>query len=115
MTINETAFGGNVTFSASALLKNGAAIGIRKDNLGVAIDINGAKQPNMIGVDYFAMQIDSNGDIGAAKRKFGDPSVNYTVMTPKETKTACRAGDAVACYYLAETSGFDPYYLVDEE
>jgi prepilin-type N-terminal cleavage/methylation domain-containing protein len=97
---------------AAVNLSNGVSIGIStssEDNVGVIIDLNGSNPPNIIGVDYFALQISTKnsdgvhvGDVGASR---------YDEYSDSKLKTDCKNGDANRCYALVERSGFDPNYL----
>jgi prepilin-type N-terminal cleavage/methylation domain-containing protein len=114
---------GTVHTPYMAKLKNGAAIGLypqfrnRKSTL-LVIDINGELEPNIVGIDYFGLEIiwENNlvegihaGDIGAFLAS------DYSDDTISTIKTKCKAGSSDACYYALEQSGFDYNYLTQEE
>jgi len=116
--------GTSVTVSAdkSTLFKNGVGVGITnnltKRTSKIGIDLNGPKDPNIIGIDYFEVELiwdtDSDksrhlGDVGA----YGDGDTGSTLsMSGQQSK--CKSGDAKACYTLVELSGFDSNYLINK-
>ncbi len=115
---------GNV--SASAILKNGVGIAITpktgKENIDgtdyadpyvtVVIDINGNKEPNIIGVDVFELRIINYTSTSGNGTHVGDVgSADYSDRTPAQVKANCLGGSIKECYYLLEHSGFDPNYL----
>ena len=106
------AIGSNVT--ASAILKNGVGINLvtEEDNKRtlINIDINGIKEPNIIGVDLFSLilwwenDFDNNQHMGDLREKRDNSSF-------ETLKTECNKGDDLACYYLLEASGFNHNYM----
>lgn len=119
-----SANGTAVTVSAekSVLFKNGVGVGITNDKTNrtskIGIDLNGPNDPNIVGIDYFEVELiwdtDSEksrhlGDVGA----YSDDNSGSTLSLSSE-QTKCKGGDAKACYTLVELSGFDSNYMVNE-
>lgn len=112
--------GGTITsvadsFAASAVLKNGAGVGISAydEDTGyqvVAIDVNGAKGPNIAGVDYFELKIIGTNDFDTGEH-IGDVGAFQTENSLSQVQSSCKNGVAADCYYLVEHSGFDSDYL----
>ena len=100
--------------TASATLKNGVGINLVNEENNkrtlVGIDINGNKEPNIIGVDYFTLIIwwENDYDNHQHMGDFGAKRDNESFDT---LKTSCTEGDDLSCYYLLEASGFDHNYL----
>lgn len=105
---------------SSVVLKNGVGIGI-ENNLysvnatGIVIDVNGEESPNIVGVDYFIAEVlwDNDPDNGLFA---GDihgyiNGADAGTETNAGLKTSCRAGNAAACYRLAELTGYNPEYI----
>ncbi len=106
------------------LLKNGVSIDLmpgseNDDNsILVSIDINGGKEPNVVGVDLFYLFISGKTDVanglhmgdvrGFLQKGIGDDALTVSNARLKE---ACIAGWGSPCYLLLERSGFDPDYL----
>lgn len=106
--------GGSSTPTGQIILKNGVYVGIYKSSRFrfFVVDINGPEKPNIIGVDYFVLDIADKdylsdgvrlGDVGASQE--------YTKKTTSDLKTLCRTGNSQACYALVERSGFNPRYM----
>lgn len=100
---------------AAVTLKNGVAIGIVNDAATgiseVVVDVNGADEPNIVGADYFVFELAWRDDTNNGVR-FGDIGGAASVGSDKsDLKSKCIAGNAKACYKLAELSGFDPDYI----
>ena len=126
-SINGTAQTGIATgsYNASAILKNGVGIAILTngrtaggpEHAGeqvalISIDLNGKHDPNIIGVDMFEIEIAKVSDLDTGVH-IGDP-IEYS--SDKQTViNACKSGTPLACYDLANLSGFNPNYLEDEE
>lgn len=96
-------------------LKNGASVGIingydDKSVSAIVVDVNGADEPNIVGVDYFMLELAWSDD-DTKGIHMGDLGGYVTDQTDAQIKTACLDGDAMACYKFAEISGFDPNYL----
>ncbi len=115
----------SITFGKNtATLKNGVFIAIKPDtnttynitDIGtvknalavVYIDINGNKEPNMIGVDLFKLEI-INYNAPTLGRHVGDVGSNGGYG--ENSLNLCQFGNADACYYVLEASGFDHNYL----
>lgn len=100
--------------TASALLKNGVGINLinEDDNKWtlVGIDINGSKEPNIIGVDYYTLVIWWENDYDNHQH-MGDFGAKRDNQSFADLKTSCTGGDGLSCYYLLEASGFDHNYL----
>lgn len=103
------------------LLKNGVAIDLinttADNNIMVLLDLNGGKEPNIVGVDLYYLFISGTtnldkgirmGDLrGLLQEGIGkDP---HTV-TNEELKALCKSGWGSPCYMLVERSGFDHNY-----
>ncbi|MDE6138500.1 MAG: prepilin-type N-terminal cleavage/methylation domain-containing protein [Candidatus Gastranaerophilales bacterium] len=99
---------GNIT---SAILKNGAGIGIipALPNPHFIVDINGSKGPNIVGVDYFEFSIMGSNDYTTGQH-IGD--LGYIIdKTTAELKTNCSKGSGPSCFQLLISSGFDHNYM----
>lgn len=104
---------GNV--AASVILRNGAGVGIQScsgdtDSCLVAIDINGNKEPNIVGVDYFELELVGKTD-NKNHKHFGDLGAYPNSGSASSVKSSCKNGNPMDCYYLLETSGFNHNYL----
>lgn len=113
---------GTVNTPYMAKLKNGVSVGLypqygNRNSTLVVIDINGEQEPNIVGVDYFGLEIAwetdldkgiHTGDLGAY---LDSDSSEDNIKT---IKTKCKAGSSTACYYALEHSGFDHNYLTQE-
>ncbi len=95
------------------ILKNGVFIGIRADIDTLVIDLNGPEPPNIIGIDYFGLQIARTSDKNSGIQVGDVGGFQYKSESDAILKTKCKAGDAARCYALVERSGFDPNYLGD--
>lgn len=102
---------------AAVFLKNGVGIGIinnsGNDTTYVVIDVTGAKEPNMVGADYFVLKLERENGIG---HKAGDTSSFANGGDEGEEsgaglKQSCNDGNGAACYRMVELSSFDPKYL----
>jgi len=103
------------------LLQNGVTIsgGIdatQSDNSNVLfrsyfIDLNGAKEPNIVGVDAFFVCASKKTSVTDGVHVGDVGSCFVTSKTKEELKTACKSGSGFYCYTLAEQSGFDPDYI----
>ena len=105
---------------AKALLKNGVGIGVinelfNKDSTAIILDLNGDDKPNMVGVDYFILEIiwkDGEGifagDVHGYVNGGGDESATET---DEGLRTSCHNGNGAACFRLVEMSGYDPDYI----
>lgn len=105
------------------LLKNGVAVAIINKYYGlnsslIAIDLNGTKEPNIVGVDYFTVELQWDndetkgthlGDIGGYQERGAAHSNDRARL-----RTSCLNGESDDCYSLAELSGFDPNYLKED-
>ena len=96
---------------AEILLKNGVYIGLAPNIDAIVIDLNGPEPPNIIGVDYFSVQIVRSTNTSTGLRMGDVGAFRYDSSTDEQLKTACKSGDAAKCYALVERSGFDPNYL----
>ena len=110
---------------AKALLKSGVGIGIinnlyGKNSTGIVIDLNGKHDPNIVGVDYFELEIlwDNDyekgrhtGDIGGYFNGGINASEEKSIS---EIQTLCLKGNGAACYRTVELSGFDPNYITED-
>lgn len=112
------------TYNASALLKNGVGIAILsprsaaakqyagRDCVLITIDLNGAKEPNISGVDLFELELSNESDLdngihlGDNLEHSQDQSVNLSDCK--------QSGAPYACYSAAVLSGFDPNYLFED-
>jgi prepilin-type N-terminal cleavage/methylation domain-containing protein len=93
------------------ILKNGVYIGIAPNIDTVVIDLNGPESPNIIGLDYFALELVRKTDETTGQH-FGDVGAfRYDNKSDSTLKSECKAGEAAKCYALVERSGFDPNYL----
>lgn len=118
-----TSTGGTGTYKASAILKNGVGIGILAPRVStglqyngrqavlINIDLNGVKEPNIVGVDLFEMELSDESDLDEGIH-LGD-NIEYS-QDKQQNLAACKTGRPYACYSLASLSGFDPNYLVSE-
>jgi len=95
------------------ILKNGVFIGIRADIDTLVIDLNGPEPPNIIGIDYFGLQIARTSDKNNGIQVGDVGGFQYKSESDATLKSKCKAGDAARCYALVERSGFDPNYLED--
>ncbi|MBE7712902.1 MAG: type II secretion system protein [Cyanobacteria bacterium SIG26] len=106
--------GGSTTPTSQVLLKNGVYIGIYKSSMFryFVVDLNGPEEPNIIGIDYFVLDIAPEDDLENGIR-MGDVGAfqEYTAKESSELKTLCLNGSGQACYALVERSGFDPNYI----
>lgn len=106
------------------LLKNGVAIDLIPDcenddnSILVSIDLNGGKEPNIVGVDLFYLFISGKTDIDNGVhmgdvRGFLQKGIGQDALTVDNAtlKTKCISGWGSPCYLLVERSGFDPNYL----
>lgn len=93
------------------ILKNGVYIGIRPDINVLVIDLNGPEPPNIIGIDYFGLEIVRNTDTETGVRMGDVGAFRYDDQTDEQLKTSCKSGEAAKCYSLVERSGYDPNYL----
>ena len=94
---------------ASATLKNGATLGIIKNNTGnsqIYIDTNGQKGPNIFGLDCFVVTIVTQND--TAK---GDHAGDIGCTTAESSSISSCKSDGTTCYCALERSGFDYKYL----
>ena len=98
--------------SATCLLKNGVAIGLHENGTIMAIDVNGADKPNIVGVDYFVVEISDRED-NATGRHLGDVGFTMGDETSCEARRAACAGttNANSCYQALVLSGFNPRYI----
>ena len=114
--------GGLGTSNSPVLLKNGVAIDLfpnDADNIMVSIDLNGGKEPNIIGVDLFYLYICGKTDLEKGIRmgdlrgllQNNDISDDFMTVTNAQLKQLCNRGLGTPCYLLAERSGFDPEYM----
>lgn len=120
--VSKVGMGGG-TYNASVVLKNGVGLAIlvprtsngllfngRRCAL-ITIDLNGAKEPNISGVDLFELELsdESNLDLGIHAGDNLEHSEDINVC-----KTAClEDGYPYACYSFASLSGFNPNYLIE--
>lgn len=102
---------GNSNPDGQIILKNGVFIGIRADIDTLVIDLNGPEPPNIIGIDYFALQIARTSDKDKGIQVGDVGGFQYKSESDATLKTKCKAGDSARCYALVERSGFDPNYL----
>lgn len=102
---------------AAILLKNGVGIGIINNSSNettyVVIDVTGAKEPNMVGADYFILKIERENGSG---HKAGDTSSfanggDEGQESGPGLKQSCNNGNGAACYRMVELSSFNPKYL----
>lgn len=104
------------------LLKNGVAIDLinnttADNNILVLLDLNGGKEPNIVGVDLYYLFISGTTDLDNGTRmgdlrgllQNGIGKDPHTV-TNEELKTLCKSGWGSPCYMLVERSGFDHNY-----
>lgn len=108
-------------YNASAILKNGVGLAILTDgrNAGgpkhtgtpvalISIDLNGAKEPNIIGVDMFEIEIAKVSDLNSGVH-IGD-LIDYS-DDKQEVINKCKQGTPLACTDLVILSGYNPNYL----
>lgn len=93
------------------LLANGVYVGIAPEAYTVVIDLNGPEPPNIIGVDYFELNIGNENDFTSGVHVGDVGGFRYDDKTDEEIKTECKNGSAGYCYALVERSGFNPNYL----
>ena len=108
-------------FSNTILLKNGAGLGLTNDagnkRTIVMIDVNGAKKPNNLGVDYYVLFItwesdfDNGIQMGSVGTKFENGDKDLSKSKLKERCLSGQLSNVKYCYMLAEQTGFDPEYL----
>ena len=98
----------------SYLLKNGVAVGINDNGEVMAIDVNGAARPNIIGVDYFVVSIalTDNLDNGVHAGDVGVVLENN--VTCEVARRACIEGESPECYIALVLSGFNPRYTEND-
>ena len=106
-----------VPIANSYLLKNGVAIGVNEDGTTMAIDVNGANRPNIVGVDYFTVAIalidDRNRGVRAGD--VGQFLVNNDNNTCNEMRVSCTTTrNASSCYSALVLSGFNPRYTEND-
>lgn len=94
-----------------AILTNGVFIGIAPNINSIIIDLNGPEPPNIIGVDYFTLEIVKTSDATNGLRMGDVGAFRYDDQTNDQLKTDCKDGETNKCYTLVERSGFDPNYL----
>ena len=109
------------TPQASILLKSGAGLSLRNDADNkctiVTVDVNGAKSPNILGIDYFVLFInwESDFDRGIQMGSVGTRLIeDDDELSNADLKDKCLSGQSSEveyCYKLAEHTGFDPEYL----
>ncbi len=101
-------------------LKNGVSVGLihkyyNLDSSIVVIDLNGPKEPNIIGVDYFTLELQWKndetqnthlGNLGGYQKRS-----KLNSDDPAKLKDSCIKGESDDCYSLIELSGFNPNYL----
>ena len=115
----------NINFGKnSAILKNGVYISIWPDKsttytitgvpnpiknamVSIYIDINGDKEPNIVGVDLFKLEMYNYNSLELGRHVGDIGGASYS----ENTKTLCEQGYPDACYYLLEASGFDHNYM----
>ena len=111
---------GAVNTSGSVLLKNGVGLAVCCDcyktgDVIISIDLNGKKEPNIVGVDYFEVQVITEDDLDKGIHAGDIGSEAWVDINDKETfsgvQIPCHDGNGLACYRLAELSGFDPDYI----
>ena len=103
----------------SAKLKNGASVYMLRDAsiYRLFIDVNGNKEPNIIGIDIFSdidiFPFSSTGGTGTnfIQYHIGDIGNCHSFSDTALTKDTCKNGNGGVCYCLLEQSGFDPHYL----
>lgn len=108
-------------YNASAILKNGVGIAILTEGRSaggpkhagkavalISIDLNGAKEPNIIGVDMFEIEIAKVSDLNDGVH-IGDP-IEYS-DDKQEVINKCKEGTPLACTDLVILSGYNPNYL----
>ena len=127
---------GNV--KSSAKLKSGASVSVNKDSYTTSegnetaytlrLDVNSDDGPNVVGVDYFEMEVnlknvvrdssDSRPDKHIGEVSAYEYGRSSTVASQsgdcnkiKKARTECMAGNPKVCYYLLETEGFDIDYI----
>jgi prepilin-type N-terminal cleavage/methylation domain-containing protein len=109
------------TCDAAGLLKTGVVVGLKnsyleQDATAIIIDINGDKEPNIVGMDYFILELTWNNDKESGKHlgDIGGSTFNNQAADSDDLDTLkekCSSGGAEACYYALELSGFDYNYL----
>lgn len=118
---------GSLSYSTNAvLLANGVAVDIMKDGksdyedkqIPIGIDLNGQQDPNIMGVDrhIVCLAIENDeakglhiGDVGGCLKSNLNPNDSKSTLL-----SACKGGDASACYFALEASGFDYHYLEED-
>jgi len=105
------------TMTASAILKNGAVIGVTNTeedeesetaaSVRFYVDANGPKEPNIWGVDMFELAMIMRSDLSKGEH-VGD--LGCGSVTEDVTLASCKSG-GTTCYCLLERSGFDSNYL----
>lgn len=107
------------------MLKNGVSIDLlpgaenTNDHILVIIDLNGNKDPNIIGVDLFYLWIMGKTDntkgvhMGDVRGFLQEDAMQLDSLTVDNAtlKNKCIIGAGSPCYLLVERSGFDPNYL----
>ncbi len=106
---------------APALLKNGVAVDLMTTSAGdiiISVDVNGRKDPNIVGVDYFYAGISGKTDLDKGLRMGAVGGIlqdgiddDPLTISNARLKQLCVQGWGTPCYYLLERSGFDPNYL----
>ena len=103
--------GNTQVMNASATLKNGVSVGIKTISGGAMffmfIDVNGLKEPNVFGVDYFPilLQTENSPATGVHAGDLGCSAATHTSIA------SCKSGGSFYCYCALERSGFDHKYL----
>ena len=100
-------------------LKNGVGLGIinypENRNSAIIIDVNGDKEPNIIGADYFIfkMEWDDNFEKGYRSGDFSsyENGGSEGTETNEGLKTACKDGNGAACFRLVQLTSYEPGYL----
>ncbi len=103
----------------TVMLKNGVLLGIQHDATTsyIVIDINGKSEPNIIGADYYILQLYRTNDetIGVHSGDIGSVRDQNIVGTDENLKSKCISTGNIysgaACFRLAELSHFAPDYL----
>ena len=80
---------------------------IKNAMVSIYIDINGDKEPNIVGVDLFKLEMYNYNSLELGRHVGDIGGTSYS----EYTKTLCEQGYPDACYYLLEASGFDHNYM----
>ena len=74
------------------------------------VDVNGPKPPNVIGVDFFAFQMDDRGHVGYFKR------IPDQDLVWNSVRKSCREGNdyGISCAYVLQANNWDVSEIINK-